>query len=105
MSNEADTCQKYVLPRLLAAGWDTDLILEQKTFTDGRIVVSGSKVQRRDPKRADYLLRYTRDFTIAVVDQSGLQVGNRWPPAGQGIRRNSRPEIHLCHQREGDHRI
>jgi type I restriction enzyme R subunit len=68
--NEADTCRKYVVPRLVAAGWDNDphSINEQKTFTDGRIVVAGSKVRRRPQKRADYLLRYTRDFPIAVVE-------------------------------------
>ena len=67
---EADTCRKYVVPKLIAAGWDDDphSIAEQRTFTDGRIVVAGEKVHRRQRKRADYLLRYTRDFTIAVVE-------------------------------------
>ncbi len=65
---EADTCRKYVLPKLYAAGWTDDQISEQKTFTDGRIVVAGIKVRRRPQKRADYLLRYRRDFTIAVVE-------------------------------------
>lgn len=67
---EADTCRKYVLPKLIAAGWDTDphSFTEQKTFTDGRIVVTGQLARRRRQKRADYLLRYTRDFTIAVVE-------------------------------------
>ena len=67
---EADTCRKYVVPKLIAAGWDDDphSIAEQRTFTDGRIVVTGEKVHRRQRKRADYLLRYTRDFTIAVVE-------------------------------------
>lgn len=70
MITEADTCRKYVLPRLVTAGWDTDphSFTEQKTFTDGRIVVAGRKVSRRAQKRADYLLRYTRDFMIAVVE-------------------------------------
>ena len=69
---EADTCRQYVLPRLIAAGWDTPphSLAEQRTFTDGRIVVAGSrgKVKRRPQKRADYLLRYTRDFPIGVVE-------------------------------------
>src|SRR5438445_1202160 len=70
MITEADTCRKYVLPKLLAAGWDNDphSFTEQKTFTDGRIVVTGTLTHRRRQKRADYLLRYTRDFTIAVVE-------------------------------------
>src|SRR5580658_5750452 len=65
---EADTCRKYVLPKLYAAGWTDDQISEQKSFTDGRIVVAGTKVKRRPQKRLDYLLRYRRDFPIAVVE-------------------------------------
>jgi type I site-specific restriction endonuclease len=70
MSTEADTCRKYVFPKLLEAGWDNDphSFTEQRTFTDGRIVVSGDKIRRKKQKRADYLLRYTRDFPIAVIE-------------------------------------
>jgi type I restriction enzyme R subunit len=70
MANEADTCRKYVVPKLEEAGWETDphSITEQRTFTDGRIVVVGTKTKRRPQKKADYLLRITRDFTIAVVE-------------------------------------
>jgi len=44
MITEADTCRKYVLPKLTEAGWDNDphSFTEQKTFTDGRIVVTGA---------------------------------------------------------------
>lgn len=65
---EADTCRKFVLPKLYAAGWTDDQISEQKTFTDGRIVLTGTKFIRRAQKRADYILRYSRDFPIAVVE-------------------------------------
>lgn len=67
---EADTCRRYVLPKLNASGWDRapHSFTEQKTFTDGRIVLAGSKVRRRPQKRADYLLRYTRDYPIAVLE-------------------------------------
>src|SRR3990170_6963397 len=70
MITEADTCRKYVLPKLIEAGWDNDphSFTEQKTFTDGRIVVTGKKIKRQKQKRADYLLRYTRDFMIAVIE-------------------------------------
>ncbi len=68
--NEADTCRKYVVPKLQAAGWDTEphSIAEQRTFTDGRIVPHGQTARRRKGKRADYLLRYRRDLPIAVVE-------------------------------------
>ena len=65
---EADTCRLYILSKLYGAGWTDEQISEQKSFTDGRIVVAGTKVKRRPQKRADYLLRYRRDFPIAVVE-------------------------------------
>ncbi len=68
--NEADTCRKLVVPKLQAAGWETEphSIAEQRTVTDGRIVPSGKGFIRRPPKRVDYLLRYTRDFPLAVIE-------------------------------------
>ena len=70
MPSEADTCRTDVVPRLQAAGWDDEphSIAEQRTITDGRIVPVGKGFIRRAPKRVDYLLRYTRDFPLAVVE-------------------------------------
>ena len=47
--NEADTCRKFVVPKLQASGWDNEpqSINEQVTFTDGRIIVAGRKARRR----------------------------------------------------------
>lgn len=68
--NEADTCRTYVLPKLIEAGWDTPphSLTEQRTFTDSRIIPVGTSIRRGKQKRADYLLRYTRDFPLAVVE-------------------------------------
>jgi type I site-specific restriction endonuclease len=62
--------RKLVAPKLLAVGWDTDphSIAEQRTITDGRIVPVGKGFVRKSPKRVDFLLRYTRDFPLAVVE-------------------------------------
>src|SRR6185503_17660670 len=70
MGTEADTCRTLITPKLQAAGWENDphSIAEQRTFTDGRIIVHGNTARRRPGKRADYILRYTRDFPIAVVE-------------------------------------
>ncbi|MDR0882676.1 MAG: DEAD/DEAH box helicase family protein [Candidatus Adiutrix sp.] len=70
MPTEADTCRTLITPALQAAGWESGShsIAEQRTFTDGRIIVHGHRATRRQSKRADYLLRYTRDFPIAVVE-------------------------------------
>ena len=68
--NEADTCRKFVVPKLQEAGWDDrpHAINEQRTFTDGRVVFVGGKARRGKQKRSDYLLRYNPDFPIAVVE-------------------------------------
>lgn len=81
MGNEADTCRKYVVPNLINAGWDNDphSIAEQRYFTAGRIVVVENKAHRRKGKRADYLLQYTHDFTIAVVE---AKADSKIPGAG-----------------------
>jgi type I restriction enzyme, R subunit len=67
---EADTCRKFVVPLLQKAGWDNDphSIAEQRYFTAGRIVAQGQTARRRPGKRTDYLLRYTRDLPLAVVE-------------------------------------
>ena len=70
MPTEADTCRKFVVPLIQAAGWDNDphSIAEQRSITDGRIVPVGKGFVRKAPKRVDYLLKYTRDFPLAVVE-------------------------------------
>ncbi len=71
LMSEADTCRKYVVPQLQAAGWEKEphSIAEQRTFTDGRIIISREgHVGRRRKKRADYVLRYSRDEPIAIVE-------------------------------------
>jgi type I restriction enzyme R subunit len=78
--NEADTCRTYVLPKLYGAGWEDTQISEQKSFTDGRIVLIGNRAIRRPQKRADYLLRYRRDFPIAVVEAKAV-----YRTAGDGL--------------------
>src|SRR6266404_7276779 len=70
MPSEADTCRKLVVPKLQAAGWEIEphSIAEQRTITDGRIIPAGKGFIRKPPKRVDYLLRYARDFPLAVVE-------------------------------------
>lgn len=68
MITEADTCRKYVLPKLRKAGWSDDQITEQRYFTDGRIVVVEKKHLRKPGKKADYLLYHEPNLAIAVVE-------------------------------------
>ena len=82
VSNEADTCRKLVVPKLVAAGWDAEpyRLSEQVTFTDGRIVVLGNRARRHPGKRADYVLRYRPDLALAVVEAKAAYKG-----AGDGL--------------------
>lgn len=68
--NEADTVRKLVIPKVEAAGWNDGphSFTEQRTFTDGRIIPLRSGVRRGKAKRADIVLRYTRDMPIAVIE-------------------------------------
>lgn len=56
--NEADTCRVYVTPKLVDAGWEQPphSLIEQQTFTDGRVEVRGTTIRRGEKRRADYLL-------------------------------------------------
>jgi hypothetical protein len=49
---EAATCRKFVLPKLLAAGWDEEphLIAEQCMFTEDRIVIPEYDDDGRHPQ-------------------------------------------------------
>jgi type I restriction enzyme R subunit len=79
---EADTCRTLVMPKLREAGWEEPphLLAEQHYFTDGRIVIVGRAAKRRQGKRADYILRYTRDLPLAVVEAKAESVS-----AGEGM--------------------
>jgi type I restriction enzyme, R subunit len=66
--SEADTCRKEVTPKLYAAEWKDEQILEQRTFTDGKIIVLGKVAKRETPKKADYILRIGQNFPIAVIE-------------------------------------
>jgi type I restriction enzyme R subunit len=79
---EADTCRELVTPKLTNAGWANapHVIGEQRTFTNGRIIVTGGRVRRGKQKRADYLLYYRRDYPLAVVEAKELGL-----PAESGV--------------------
>lgn len=66
--SEADTCRKEVTPKLYASEWTDEQILEQRVFTDGKIVVLGKVAKRQKPKKADYILRIGQNLPIAVVE-------------------------------------
>lgn len=57
--SERDICTKFITPALESAGRDKQLqILEEVSFTDGKIYVRGKFTARGTRKRADYILYY-----------------------------------------------
>jgi type I restriction enzyme R subunit len=71
--SERDICTKFITPALVKSGWNIDTqILEEVSFTDGRIIVRGKLVTRGARKRADYILYYnsTPVALIEAKDQS-----------------------------------
>ncbi len=81
MTTEADTCRKYVVPNLDAAGWDTPphSYTEQRTFTDGRIVLAGMRpiddTIRTRTGTQDRRFPRARRVMETVVATAGI---NRW---------------------------
>ena len=67
--SEADTCRRYIVPKLHAAGWQDDQIREQVYITDGRITPMGrSKHTRGERLKPDYILDLRPFYPIAVVE-------------------------------------
>lgn len=66
--SETDICRIFITPALQKAGWDSDLqILQEVSFTDGKIYVRGKLTARGERKRADYILYY-QDNPIAIIE-------------------------------------
>jgi len=72
--NEADTRVQLIEPKLKAASWrDRQITREHyyrrdETYTAGRIYLRGDRAQRGEPRKVDFLFRYTDGFPIAVVE-------------------------------------
>ena len=67
--SERDICTKFITPAIKKAGWDTlTQLLEEVSFTDGKIYVRGKMTARGARKRADYILYYKPNIPIAIVE-------------------------------------
>lgn len=66
--SERDICTKFITPALKDAGWDIETqVLEEVSFTDGKIFVRGKLTARGKRKRADYILYYHSN-PIAIIE-------------------------------------
>ncbi|RUT78783.1 EcoAI/FtnUII family type I restriction enzme subunit R [Ancylomarina longa] len=67
--SERDICTKFINPAIIKAGWDMKKqVREEKSFTDGRIIVQGRMHTRGRRKRADYILYFKPDIPIAIIE-------------------------------------
>ena len=67
--SERDICTKFITPAIEKAGWDRlTQLLEEVTFTDGKIYVRGRLTARGIRKRADYILYYKPNIPIAIIE-------------------------------------
>ncbi|VTU00306.1 dead deah box helicase : Type I site-specific restriction-modification system, R (Restriction) subunit OS=Candidatus Competibacter denitrificans Run_A_D11 GN=BN873_370003 PE=4 SV=1: HSDR_N_2: ResIII [Gemmataceae bacterium] len=81
--NEAETCRTMVRPKLESAGWLANgerFYREQMHVTNGRIVLAGGKPKRQRRKIPDFLLYFTRDIPLAIVEAKSDQ-----RPAADGL--------------------
>ena len=67
--SERDICTKFITPALEKASWNKlTQILEEVSFTDGKIYVRGKLTARGERKRADYILYYKPNIPIAIIE-------------------------------------
>jgi len=67
--SERDICTKFITPAIKKAGWNTQTqLLEEVSFTDGKIYVRGKLTARGARKRADYILYFKPNIPIAIVE-------------------------------------
>lgn len=68
--SEEDIKKRFVSPALADAGWENDLILMERYFTDGRILVPGKGKLHAKKKgnKADYILFAEPNLPIAIVE-------------------------------------
>ena len=56
--SEEDVKYQFITPSIENAGWDKTQIRFEYSFTDGQMLIRGTKAKRGARKRADYLLSY-----------------------------------------------
>ncbi len=67
--SERDICTKFITPAIEKAGWNKHTqLLEEVSFTDGKIHVRGKLTARGERKRADYILYFKPNIPVAVIE-------------------------------------
>jgi type I restriction enzyme, R subunit len=65
---EADIRTKFITPAIVGK-WDVmTQVLEERYFTNGRVIVRGKMTTRGEAKKADYILFFKPNIPLAVVE-------------------------------------
>jgi type I restriction enzyme R subunit len=89
--SEADTRVRLIEPKLAAAGWTEQQVTREfyyqrdYQYTRGRIILVGDRNKRGEAKKADYLLRLSSGFPIAVIEAKSDE-----EPAEKGLEQAKR---------------
>ena len=66
---EEDIKLNFITPALLSKGWKNKITMETAVkLTDGKVNLRGNMAVRESPKKADYLLYFSANNPIAVVE-------------------------------------
>ena len=66
---EEDIKLNYITPAIIQKGWSEHITMETKVkFTAGRINIKGNIYVRSTPKYADYVLYFTSEKPLAIVE-------------------------------------
>lgn len=67
--SERDICTKFITPAVEKSGWNKlSQLLEEVSFTDGKIYVRGKLTARGIQKRADYILYFKPNISVAIIE-------------------------------------
>ena len=71
---EEDIKLNYITPAIQSRGWKDRITMETAVyFTDGKINIQGNVAVRGARKKADYILYFTADNPIAIVEAKDNQ--------------------------------
>jgi type I restriction enzyme R subunit len=66
--SEQDISTKFIVPAIKNSGWKDSLVSENKSITDGRIILNKKSITRGKKKRPDFVLSYSKNFPLAIIE-------------------------------------
>jgi type I restriction enzyme R subunit len=73
--SERDICTKFITPAVEKSGWNRlTQLLEEVSFTDGKIYVRGKLTARGNQKRADYIFITSPTFLLQLLRQKTTNI-------------------------------